>query len=125
MLQIYAKEAIVWGQLRHPNVVPFLGIYYLNEAREQVCLVSPWMKNGNLVNYLKNKPSAPRPLFVSPSIFLNLLDSYSFLGLRYRCRPGVYTQSKPSPQRHQRGSHRIYVDVGAVSNHLTDEYPGE
>ncbi|KXN92263.1 Serine/threonine-protein kinase B-raf [Leucoagaricus sp. SymC.cos] len=57
MLKIYAKEAILWGQLHHANVVPFYGVYYLNEARKQVCLVSPWMQRGNLVDYLREHES--------------------------------------------------------------------
>ncbi|KAJ8088466.1 hypothetical protein PM082_022539 [Marasmius tenuissimus] len=48
------REAIVWEQLHHPNLLPFMGMYYLDEAREQLCLVSPWMDRGNLVRYLKN-----------------------------------------------------------------------
>ncbi|KAF5356843.1 hypothetical protein D9756_006803 [Leucocoprinus leucothites] len=64
MLKTYAKEAILWGQLHHPNIVPFYGIYYLNNARRQVCLVSPWMRHGNLVEYLKSNPSSPRIPFV-------------------------------------------------------------
>ncbi|KAJ8088397.1 Rho guanine nucleotide exchange factor [Marasmius tenuissimus] len=50
----YMKEAIVWQQLRHPNLLPFIGIYYLDEPREQLCLVSPWMNRGNLTRYLKD-----------------------------------------------------------------------
>ncbi|KAL0573289.1 GTPase activating protein (GAP) for Rho1p [Marasmius crinis-equi] len=52
----YMREAIVWQQLRHPNLLPFLGMYYLDKAREQLCLVSPWMETGNLAQYLKNTP---------------------------------------------------------------------
>ncbi|KAL0569037.1 hypothetical protein V5O48_012933 [Marasmius crinis-equi] len=52
----YMREAIVWQQLRHPNLLPFMGMYYLDKAREQLCLVSPWMERGNLVQYLKNTP---------------------------------------------------------------------
>ncbi|KAJ8083210.1 hypothetical protein PM082_009082 [Marasmius tenuissimus] len=48
----YLREAIVWRQLKHPNLLPFLGIYYL-ENESQFCLVSPWMENGNLVQYLR------------------------------------------------------------------------
>lgn len=69
--QIYAKEAILWGQLCHPNIVPFYGIYYLNEARRQVCLVSPWMRNGSLVDYLKNNPDAHRKPFVCAPFIRN------------------------------------------------------
>lgn len=63
--KLYAKEAIVWGQLRHPNIVHFYGIFYLDEAKEKICLVSPWMDNGNIEVYLKKKPEAPRKPLVS------------------------------------------------------------
>ncbi|KAK1228999.1 hypothetical protein PQX77_007952 [Marasmius sp. AFHP31] len=52
----YLREAIVWKQLDHPNVLPFLGIYYLDHTRQRICLVSPWMEHGNLVQYLKDTP---------------------------------------------------------------------
>ncbi|KAF9447984.1 kinase-like protein, partial [Macrolepiota fuliginosa MF-IS2] len=58
------KEGMVWGELCHPNILPFYGIYYLDERREQFCLVSPWMDNGNLVAYLKDNPSKPRMPFI-------------------------------------------------------------
>ncbi|KAF9259832.1 kinase-like protein [Marasmius fiardii PR-910] len=52
----YMVEAIVWQHLKHPNLLPFLGMYYLDKARVQLCLVSPWMERGNLVQYLKTTP---------------------------------------------------------------------
>ncbi|KAL0060011.1 Rho guanine nucleotide exchange factor [Marasmius tenuissimus] len=55
-LKEYLREAIVWKQLKHPNVLPFLGIYHLGDTRERICLVSPWMDRGNLVQYLKDTP---------------------------------------------------------------------
>ncbi|KAF9255854.1 kinase-like protein [Marasmius fiardii PR-910] len=51
----YIREAIVWRQLQHPNLLPFLGIYHLEHDR-QICLISPWMEKGNLVQYLKKTP---------------------------------------------------------------------
>lgn len=62
---MYAKEAILWGQLDHPNIAPFYGVYYLDGARERVCLVSLWMNNGNIVKYLKNNRDVPREPLVS------------------------------------------------------------
>ncbi|KAG7090203.1 hypothetical protein E1B28_011806 [Marasmius oreades] len=56
LVKEYMREAIVWQQLRHPNLLPFLGMYYLGEAREQLCLVSPWMDRGNLIRFLKETP---------------------------------------------------------------------
>ncbi|KAL0577950.1 hypothetical protein V5O48_004057 [Marasmius crinis-equi] len=48
----YLREAILWRQLKHPNVLPFLGIYWLEDS-QQVCLLSPWLENSNLVKFLK------------------------------------------------------------------------
>ncbi|KAK1218097.1 Rho guanine nucleotide exchange factor [Marasmius sp. AFHP31] len=56
LLRNYIREAIVWKQLKHPNILPFLGIYYLDDARQDICLISPWMDRGNLVQYLKATP---------------------------------------------------------------------
>ncbi|KAF9255402.1 kinase-like protein [Marasmius fiardii PR-910] len=54
LLREYMREAIVWQQLQHPNLLPFMGMYYFNEARSQLCLVSPWMERGNLDRFLKS-----------------------------------------------------------------------
>ncbi|KAK1233897.1 hypothetical protein PQX77_002920 [Marasmius sp. AFHP31] len=56
LLKDYMREAIVWQQLQHPNLLPFLGMYHLDRAREELCLVSPWMERGNLLQYLRNTP---------------------------------------------------------------------
>ncbi|KAJ3567067.1 hypothetical protein NP233_g6605 [Leucocoprinus birnbaumii] len=63
MIKLFAKEAILWSQLCHPNILPFYGIFYLGEER-RMCLVSPWMNNGNLANYLRENPLAPRRPFI-------------------------------------------------------------
>lgn len=63
--QMAAKEAVLWGQLHHPNILPFYGIYYLDDNRKQKCLVSPWMDNGNISVFLKRNPPVPRKPFVS------------------------------------------------------------
>ncbi|KAL0057121.1 hypothetical protein AAF712_016252 [Marasmius tenuissimus] len=58
-LKDYMQEAIVWRQLDHPNLLPFLGIYYMDDEDDdlrRVCLVSPWMERGNLVNFMKKNP---------------------------------------------------------------------
>ncbi|KAK7437358.1 Rho guanine nucleotide exchange factor [Stygiomarasmius scandens] len=54
LLKEFFQEAIVWRQLDHPNVLPFLGLYFLDDSRQRVCLLSPWMNNGNLRQFLKN-----------------------------------------------------------------------
>ncbi|KAK0213802.1 kinase-like domain-containing protein, partial [Armillaria fumosa] len=55
----FCQEALVWRQLRHPNVLPFLGV---NEDlfAPRYCLVSPWMGNGNIMSYLQAHPDHDR-----------------------------------------------------------------
>ncbi|KAF8166355.1 hypothetical protein K438DRAFT_1857495 [Mycena galopus ATCC 62051] len=46
-LCVFYREALIWRQLSHPNLLPFFGAYYLEGSKSQLCLVSPWMENGN------------------------------------------------------------------------------
>jgi serine/threonine protein kinase len=59
--QAFIREAIIWRSFNHPNVLPFYGIYHWNN---RFTLVSPWMENGNIVQYLKNNPDAKRAALV-------------------------------------------------------------
>ncbi|KAF9263034.1 kinase-like protein [Marasmius fiardii PR-910] len=54
ILKDFMQEGILWRQLNHPNVLPFMGIYYLGMEQKQLCLVSPWMERGNLVDFMKS-----------------------------------------------------------------------
>ncbi|THU93870.1 kinase-like protein [Dendrothele bispora CBS 962.96] len=54
LLKSFMEEAILWRQLEHPNVLPFLGLYFLESNPKSVSLISPWMDNGDLSSYLKN-----------------------------------------------------------------------
>ncbi|KAK0447367.1 kinase-like domain-containing protein [Desarmillaria tabescens] len=53
VLRKIRREAIIWGQCDHPNVLPFYGIYR-DAAPFSYCLVSPFMANGSLRQYLSN-----------------------------------------------------------------------
>ncbi|KAF9255394.1 hypothetical protein L218DRAFT_829808, partial [Marasmius fiardii PR-910] len=55
-LEDYMQGAIVWQQLEHPNILPFMGVCYLDKDQTQPCLVSPWMEQGDLAKYLKATP---------------------------------------------------------------------
>ncbi|KAF9258864.1 kinase-like protein [Marasmius fiardii PR-910] len=51
----FSREGILWKQLEfHPNILPFLGMYFLNNAPNQLCLVSPWMERGALTKFLES-----------------------------------------------------------------------
>ncbi|KAJ7585006.1 kinase-like domain-containing protein [Mycena floridula] len=53
------REALVWKQLDHPNVLPFLGVN-VEMFAPSFCLVSPWMSNGNLTQFLRRNPDFER-----------------------------------------------------------------
>ncbi|KAG6856162.1 hypothetical protein H0H87_006969 [Tephrocybe sp. NHM501043] len=57
----FSREAITWGQLVHPNVLPFYGIH---DTSHRLCLVSPWIPNGNIHSFLKAQPNANRPCLI-------------------------------------------------------------
>ncbi|KAJ3893142.1 kinase-like domain-containing protein [Lentinula edodes] len=60
----FCEEALVWKQLDHPNVLPFIGV---NEIlfSPSYCFISPWMKNGNIMTYLENHPEQNRLPWIS------------------------------------------------------------
>ncbi|KAJ6507790.1 kinase-like domain-containing protein [Mycena vitilis] len=54
LLKEFGREALIWGQFSHPNLLPFFGLYHF---QHRLCLVSPWMENGHLRAFLKKQPS--------------------------------------------------------------------
>lgn len=53
------------GLPNYPNNLPLYGVYYLDETHQQICIVSPWMRNGNITQFLRDNPSFPRSSLVS------------------------------------------------------------
>ncbi|KAJ7895938.1 kinase-like domain-containing protein [Mycena olivaceomarginata] len=53
-LKKLGREAVIWRQLSHPNLLPFFGLYVLDNRPS---LISPWMDNGDLKNFLNNASS--------------------------------------------------------------------
>ncbi|KAJ7047351.1 kinase-like domain-containing protein [Mycena alexandri] len=76
-LKEFSREALIWRQLCHPNLLPFFGLYYLDG---RLCLVSPWMENGNIVDFLRNEPPDTDRL----SLIVDVA-----LGLQYLCEQNV------------------------------------
>ncbi len=66
--QQFCQEALVWKQLNHPNVLAFLGVN-MELFAPRFCLVSPWMSNGTLLDYLEKNPEHNRMKAVSLSAF--------------------------------------------------------
>ncbi|KAG6834505.1 hypothetical protein H0H93_009270 [Arthromyces matolae] len=60
LAKVYAREAILWGQLSHPNILPFYGLVKIRSRR--LAFVSRWASNGSLEDYLTTHPDANRVL---------------------------------------------------------------
>ncbi|KAJ7651364.1 hypothetical protein FB45DRAFT_859919 [Roridomyces roridus] len=56
----FYREAVIWRHLSHPNLLPFFGVYYLEATKSRLCLLSPWMENGNVVRYIQYNPFVDR-----------------------------------------------------------------
>ena len=56
-MQRFCKEAIRWKALRHPNVLPLLGV---TMGKSQFVMVSEWMENGNINEFIKSHRDADR-----------------------------------------------------------------
>ncbi|KAH7323384.1 kinase-like domain-containing protein [Rhizoctonia solani] len=56
--QVYASREIhTWNKCNHPNILPFLGLAVF---RERIAIVSPWIKNGTMRDFLKEHPDTDR-----------------------------------------------------------------
>ncbi|KLO08484.1 kinase-like protein [Schizopora paradoxa] len=56
----FVNEISVWQKLKHRNVLPFLGTVELPDEGLPTSMVSPWVKNGNSMEFCKRNTSAPR-----------------------------------------------------------------
>ncbi|KAH8832299.1 kinase-like domain-containing protein [Flagelloscypha sp. PMI_526] len=77
VIKEFCHESLVWRQLQHPNVLPFLGVTE-TLFPEKFCLVSPWMRNGSVISFLKDNPTHDRLPFVNDiAKGLNYLHSFT------------------------------------------------
>ncbi|PBK87161.1 kinase-like protein, partial [Armillaria gallica] len=55
----FCSEVLVWRNLEHPNVLRFVGV---NEDLfyPSFCLISPWVKNGDIISFLSHNPGHDR-----------------------------------------------------------------
>ncbi|KAF8218234.1 kinase-like domain-containing protein, partial [Mycena galopus ATCC 62051] len=66
-LEKLCREALLWKNLNHPFVIPFIGLYLDGSLSELyqgdleilfMGMVSPWMPNGTILKYLETNQSA-------------------------------------------------------------------
>jgi serine/threonine protein kinase len=64
------REALVWRQLKHPHVLPFIGIdAYTFRSTHHVAIVTPWRARGTLRSYMKS------------SVYRHSIDSYRLVSI--------------------------------------------
>ena len=65
----------MWKTLRHPNVLPLIGV---TMSETQFTMVSDWMVNGNINDFVKAHPDANRLELVGSSLVISqlLLQAY-------------------------------------------------
>ncbi|KAG8696091.1 hypothetical protein FRC08_007374 [Ceratobasidium sp. 394] len=56
-LKRVARELYTWSRLKHENVLALLG---LAQFQDQTAMVSPWMENGTLLEYIRRNPDTER-----------------------------------------------------------------
>ena len=49
-LQRFCREGVAWKHLRHPNILPLLGV---TVGEHRFALVSEWMENGNINDFIE------------------------------------------------------------------------
>ena len=57
IVQTFCKEVVTWKSLQHPNVLPLLGV---TMGERLFAMVSEWMVNGNIVEFIKAHREANR-----------------------------------------------------------------
>ena len=64
-MQKLCREAIAWKYLQHPNILPLLGVTL---AERQFAMVSEWMEDGNISDFIRENPDVNRNELVSLSL---------------------------------------------------------
>ena len=49
-LQRFCREGVAWKHLRHPNILPLIGV---TVSKQRFAMVSAWMENGNINEFVE------------------------------------------------------------------------
>ena len=55
--QRFCREVVGWMTLRHPNILPLLGV---TMSGNRLVMVSEWMEKGNIKEFVSTNPNADR-----------------------------------------------------------------
>jgi serine/threonine protein kinase len=63
--QRFCREGVFWKHLRHPNVLPLLGVTI---SERQFAMVSEWMEHGNINEFVEKDKNVNRAELVRRSL---------------------------------------------------------
>ena len=66
VLQDLCKDIATWRALSHPSLLELIGVSKTVFPGE-LCLVTKWLDNGNVITFLQDNPRADRVKFVRPA----------------------------------------------------------
>ncbi|KAJ7853091.1 kinase-like domain-containing protein [Mycena leptocephala] len=76
----FAKEALSWSLLHHPNVVPFLGVDSWTFPGHTTAMVSEWMARGSILSYmLDNSPCSEYAIKIIHDIIQGIMYLHSVI----------------------------------------------
>ncbi|KAJ6507785.1 kinase-like domain-containing protein [Mycena vitilis] len=110
ILKEFSREALIWRQFCHPNLLPFFGLCYF---QQRLCLVSPWMNNGHIRAFLKTEKCGP-------SRHLSLILDVA-LGMEYLHEQGVVHGDLKGDNIFVTPSHRACIADFGFSSIITSK----
>ena len=92
IVQRFCKEAIRWKALNHRNVLQLLGV---TMGEGQFVMVSEWMENGNINEYIRSHADADLFKLVSPRSHHRAVTFANDLPTAQRRRQGAGIHARP------------------------------
>ena len=92
---------MAWRHLRHPHILPLLGV---NIERHQLAMISEWMDNGNINEYVKGHEGVNRVQLVSNDI----------TSRRNECNWLIQLVDVANGLEHMHGLHMVHGDLKGV-----------
>ena len=92
-MQKFCREAVAWRYLNHANILPLLGVTL---AEGRFAMVSEWMENGNINDFIESNPKVNRTELVS-LISNRINPRLTCSAPRRRKRPEVYARPRDGP----------------------------
>ncbi|KXN87569.1 hypothetical protein AN958_08450 [Leucoagaricus sp. SymC.cos] len=95
VLRAQAGELVLLAHISHQNIIPLYGAYLSTEPKPKICIVSPWMENGDLVDFLKKYPNTPPiPLMCDVAAGLQFLHDMGVIHSDLKARNVLVSQSR-------------------------------